>query len=186
MTTTNTSTPSQATFDPLTHSVGYAQTASVSQPLCVEDPILPNLARKVAIRSLIFCALATTLMVLAGGLYGYQELVLLGVVPAWFVLKLTIALRRQIHQARYVWIEIKSRKTRKTSSQSPSTVHSASGGSTSHCPPRLPSLDISDNLPGNAHTTATETSPTFERPRRQDTEASLGLNALFNRRDGSS
>jgi hypothetical protein len=81
--------------------------------------------------------------------------------------------------------EVASRKTRKATSQSSAAVHStsadsapsvASSDSTPNGPPRLPSLDIFDNQTENAHTTATETSPTFERPRRQDTEASLGMN----------
>jgi len=117
------------------------------------------------------------------------------IVPVWALSKLAIALNRQIHQTQYVWKEIKSRKTKKTSTQpllpSPgtsdeSTPDITSGSSISDGPPRLPSLDISDDQRDHSHTTATETSPTFGRPRRQDTEASLGLNALFNRQDGSS
>ncbi|KAH6852899.1 hypothetical protein BKA58DRAFT_62471 [Alternaria rosae] len=182
----NTSSPNLTASEPLIEPSVRVQGDGVSGSGHIANSLPSKADRKVATRSLVLCASSTALMIFVGGADFVQLYMLLGIVPAWALSKLTIALRRQIHQARFVWKEMKSRKTKKTSLQASPMAHSTSGDSTSHNPPRLPSLDMSDNQRENAHITATETSPTFERPRRQDTEASLGLNALFNRQDGSS
>jgi hypothetical protein len=155
------------------------------------DRIPPKVTKKLAMLSLVFGTLATILMTIAGIANVIQDfytmIMLLAIIPAWAILRLVMIFHRQINQARFILREIESRKTRKATSQSSAAVNStsadsipsvASGDSTPNGPPRLPSLDISGSQRDGTHTTATEASPTFERLRRQDTEASLGLNAL--------
>jgi len=182
----NTQSPNFTASEPLVEPSVRVRGEAVSRSGHVAN-LLPSRAdRKVAIRSLVICALSTLVMIFAGSMEFIQIYMLLGIVPLWALSKLAIVLRRQIYQNLFVWKEIKSRKTKRTSLQASLMAHSTSGDSTSHNPPRLPSLDMSNNQRNNSHTTATETSPTFELLRRQDTEASLGLNALFSRQDGSS
>lgn len=195
---TNSSSPGLVISESLTESSSNPPNDDVNQSGRAANQLLHRTTRKVAIISLILCAFATALMIVVGIIHNddfVQLYMLMGIVPLWALSKLVIALNRQLHQAQYIWKEIKSRKTKKTSTQpllpapgtsDESTPAIMSGSSVLDVPPRLPSLDISDDQRDHAHTTATDTSPTFGRPRRQDTEASLGLNALFNRQDGSS
>jgi len=194
--TADNSSPSLRTSKPMAHkSFNRISSDSVDQSVRATGQPLFETTRNVAILSLILCAFSTIVMVIAGSLEFYQRIVLIIVVPIWILSKVVIVTKRQISQARFVWREIRSRKTKKTSTQpllpvpgssDGSTPAITSGSSVSDGPPRLPSLDISDDQRDHAHTTATETSPMFGRPRRQDTEASLGLTAMFNRQDGSS
>lgn len=190
------SSPSLTTSEPLSpESSNHLSSDGVNQSVHAASQPLFETTRKVAILSLILCALSTVVMVLAGSLDSYQRFMLVIIVPIWILSKLIIVTKRQICQARFVWRVIRSLKAKKTSTQpllpepgtsDGSTPPITSGNSISDGPPRLPSLNMSDDQRNHAHTTATETSPTFGRPRRQDTEASLGINALFNRQDGAS
>ncbi|RYO62468.1 hypothetical protein AA0116_g4439 [Alternaria tenuissima] len=107
------------------------------------DQVQSKVTRKVAIISLVFSALAAALMVVAGSI-NYQ-LVLIAILVAWAVSKMTITIKRQVNQARFVWKEIRSRKTQQTMMQSPPAARSTSDESIPHSTPKSISIDISTN-----------------------------------------
>jgi Ca2+/Na+ antiporter len=77
-----------------------AQTGNFYQSGDAADQVQYRVARDVAILSLVFCALATALMIVAGSI-NYLWL-LLSIVVLWAILKIVITMRRQTSQAQFV------------------------------------------------------------------------------------
>jgi len=176
------SSPSLTASELLAEPSDHVRIDIVNRAGDVADQPLFKIARKVATRSLILCALLTALLIFAGS---YGSYILFSFIGAWVVTKAVIILRRHISQNRFVWKEMKSRKNKKTSLRSSPVVLGSSGNSTPQSPLRRPSVNVPGGQQDEAHTTAANTSPTFGPPQRQDTEASIGLNVLFSKQDGS-
>lgn len=181
----NASSASLTASEPLAEASNHVRNDDLNQPGHVTDQPPARVFRKVAAMSLILCGLATILMIATGSISEAGSPLLISVVALWAVSKLTITTKRQWSQARFVQKEVRLRNIKKTTLQSPPVVLGRSGSSTTHTPPQGPSISVPGRQQDEAHITAADTSPTFGPPQRQDTEASIGLNALFSQQDGS-
>jgi hypothetical protein len=144
-------------------------------------------AEKMARWSIILCILSTVIMIIAGvPVVGY-EIMLITLFATWMFLKLLITIKRQLSQAHFVRREVRARKQKarsilqiptapSTSGQSgpPSilSTNSSSPGTASSLPPIHPAV-FAISREEVAQTTGSDVSPTFDRPRRRDTEADV-------------
>ena len=200
----NTSSKSLTASEPLAESSNHVRSDDVNQSGHVTYQPPARVVRKVAAMSLILCGLATILMMVTGGMSEAESPLLISVVALWAVSKLTITIKRQRSQARFVQKEVRLRKIKKTTLQSPPAVPGTPGNDTSHslqqsnqnlATSALPSdASVQRNSPSPSSTslrpvsiseqrsTAREGQVEFGPPGRVDTEADIGLVPLTRRK----